>query len=76
MQLVVRTATTGYTFQLYTYEPNFDGQESTEKEGDTPVYRYALIEDQHMSLLGRAARDSVLFCTLQTLVHFVLIFLV
>ena len=42
------------TFQLYTYKPNFEGQESTETEGGTPVYRYAHIEDVILSALGEA----------------------
>jgi len=42
------------TFQLYSYSPNFEGQESTETEGGTPVYRYAHIEDVIMSALGEA----------------------
>ena len=42
------------TFQLYSYAPNFDGQPSTEKDKDDELlYRYAYIEDQMGSLLGR-----------------------
>ena len=42
------------TFQLYSYAPNFDGQPSTEKDKDGELlYRYAYIEDQVGSLLGR-----------------------
>ena len=42
------------TFQLYSYAPNFDGQPSTEKDKDDELlYRYAYIEDQVGSLLGR-----------------------
>ena len=44
----------GITFQLYSYAPNFDGQPSTEKDKDGELlYRYAYIEDQVGSLLGR-----------------------
>lgn len=36
------------------YAPNFEGQESTETEDGTPVYRYAHIEDVILSMLGEA----------------------
>ena len=49
-----RTPYGGITFQLYSYAPNFDGQPSTEKDKDDELlYRYAYIEDQVGSLLGR-----------------------
>lgn len=42
------------TFQLYTYSPNFEGQESTEKDADdAPVYRFAFIENQLSSIVGK-----------------------
>ena len=42
------------TFYVYSYTPNFEGQESTEEDRDKePVYRYAFVQDQFASLLGR-----------------------
>jgi len=31
------------TFQIFTYKPNTEGQESTEKQNGVPVYRYASV---------------------------------
>lgn len=31
------------TFQIFTYKPNTEGQESTEKQDGVPVYRYASV---------------------------------
>jgi hypothetical protein len=42
------------TFYIYSYQPNFDGQESTEKDMDGELlYRHAFVQDQVMSALGR-----------------------
>merc|ERR1712146_96321 len=38
------------TFQVYTHKPNQEGQESTEDDSGTPVYRFAMVEKQLMSL--------------------------
>lgn len=37
------------TFQIYTYKPNVEGQESTETDEGMPVFRFAMVEKQ---LLG------------------------
>lgn len=42
------------TFYIFSYTPNFDGQESTEKDMDNvPLYRHAYVQDQFKSVLGR-----------------------
>ena len=42
------------TFYIYSYKPNFDGQESTETDKDgEALYRYAFVEDQVLSFVGR-----------------------
>ena len=42
------------TFFIYSYKPNFDGQESTEKDkDDEALYRYAFLEDQVLAFVGR-----------------------
>jgi len=38
------------TFQVYTYKPNTEGQESTEDDSGTPVYRFAMVEKQLLAL--------------------------
>lgn len=43
------------TFQVYTYQPNKAGQESTETQDGTPVYRFAKIEKALMSMMGEYA---------------------
>ena len=47
------------TFYMYTYKPNFEGQESTETDGDgEALYRYAFLQDQIGSLLGPAMEST------------------
>ena len=42
------------TFYIYSYKPNFDGQESTETDQDGEgLYRYAFLEDQMLDFGGR-----------------------
>lgn len=36
-------------YQVYTYKPNFKGQESTETDDKTPVYRFAIIDTKFFS---------------------------
>merc|ERR1712232_1412040 len=34
------------TFQIFTYKPRDDGQESTETDDGVPVYRYAVVHEK------------------------------
>ena len=36
--------------QVYTYKPNQEGQESTEDDSGTPVYRFAMVERQLLTM--------------------------
>mmetsp|Transcript_147751 Transcript_147751/g.275307 ORF Transcript_147751/g.275307 Transcript_147751/m.275307 type:complete len:218 (-) Transcript_147751:125-778(-) len=38
------------TFQIFRYTPNQEGQESTETDDGTPIYRFAVIEKDIMAL--------------------------
>ena len=41
------------TFQVYSYQPNQEGQESTETVDNVPVYRFAMIEKQISDFVGQ-----------------------
>jgi len=53
LTLIRKILTFKPAFYFYTYTPNFEGQESTEKDGDEPLYKFALLQSIFLSLPPR-----------------------
>jgi len=51
--LIRKVLTFKPAFYFYTFAPNFDGQVSTEKDGDEPLYKFALLQAHFLSLPTR-----------------------